>query len=161
MNIARAEREVFNKMVRGERVYFFPVDDTHIFVTPDGYMGYIFPLCATSFNAGKCMQMQPLNYSELIKPENEIFLTDDYHGGGFGDRKMYRRLKAPGKNVFVNNAFLANFQNPRFWQGEDEIGIIAVTEKGATPKDDIPVGIILPIRCDWGNAYRKEGEPCG
>lgn len=162
MNLIRAEREVFNALVKGDRVCFFQMDENRIFVTPDGYMGYIFPVTAVSFNVGRCKEMKPMKIAELVQPENELFLTDDYHGAGFGDRRMYRRLKAAGKNVFVNNAFLANFQNPRFFQQKgDAIGMITVTEKGASPKHDIPVGVILPIRCDWGDAYRKDGEPCG
>lgn len=162
MNIIRAEREVFNAMVKGDRVCSFPVDENRIFVTHDGYMGYIFPVSSISFNLGRCMDMVPLKYAELVKPENELFLTDYFRAGGFGDKRMYRRLKAKGKNVFVNNAFLANFQNPRFWQDKNSTdSLITVTEKGATPRQDIPVGVILPVRRDWSNDFREDGEPCG
>lgn len=162
MNFVKAERECFNALVKGQRVCFFNVDDKHVFVTADGNMGYIFPVSSISFNVGKCQEIKPVKFAELVKPENELFLTYDYHGAGFGDKRMYRRLKAAGKNVFVNNAFLANFQNPRFFQDKGStISMITVTETGAAPHQDIPVGIVLPIRCDWGNDYRKEGEECG
>lgn len=165
MNVIKAEREVFSKMVRGDRVCYFPIDEKHIFVTPDGFMGYIFPVSTVSFNVSKCMKIEPLKYEELIKPENELTMTYDFRQGGFGDKRMYRRFKGPGKSVFVNNAFLVNFQNPRFWQDKDKpLSFITVTEKGASPHQDIPVGIVLPlnVHADWGeDDYWKEGETCG
>ena len=165
MNIIKAEKDVFNRMVKGDRVCYFRFEDKHIFVTPDGFMGYIFPVTAISFNVNKCMEMQPLKITEAIKPENELTLTYDFRQGGFGDKRMYRRLKGSGKSVFVNNAFLANFQNPRFWQEKDDkFGLITVTEKGATPHQDLPVGVVLPLKVyeDWGkDEYWKEGEACG
>ena len=104
MNVIKAEKEVFSKMVSGDRVCYFQIDEKHIFVTPDGYMGYIFPVSAISFNVRKCMTMEPLKFEELIKPENELTMTYDFRQGEFGDKRMYRRLKGPGKSVFVNNA---------------------------------------------------------
>lgn len=165
MNFIKAEKEVFSRMVKGERVCFFPVDEKHIFVTPDGFMGYIFPVSTISFNVSKCMKIEPLKFNELIKPENELTMTYDFRQAGYGDKRMYRRLKGPGKSVFVNNTFLANFQNPRFWQEKDHpTSFITVTETGAAPHQDIPVGIVLPIKtfADWGkDEYWKEGESCG
>lgn len=161
MNLIKAEKQIFNAIVNGDRVCFFRLDESHVFVTPDGFMGYVFPIIGIHFDVTKCMEMQPLKIAEAIKPENELFLTQDFRCTDYRCRKMYRRMTAPGKNVFVRNSFLNNFQNARFWQEKDNPNaLITVTERTSTQECDapFPVGVMLPLRAGvWADdAYYKD-----
>lgn len=147
MNYDKAQKEVFNALVRGDRVCGYKFDDDHFFVTTDGYMGYIFPNNLIQFNTAKITNIQPIAVITEPTPENELKLTLDFKAEGFTKGKMYRRLKADGKDVYVNDKFLACFQNARFYQQKDSPhGLITVTERLNPRGKDLPVGVILPVK---------------
>ena len=147
MNYDKAQKEVFNALLRGDRVCGYKFDDDHFFVTADGYKGYIFPNNLIQFNTEKVNIINPFaNMSEPI-PENELKLTLEFRAEDHTKGKMYRRLKADGKNVYVNDKFLQCFQNARFYQKQDEPhGLITVTERLNPRGKDLPVGVVLPIK---------------
>lgn len=147
MNYDKAQKEVFNALLHGYRVCGYKFDDDHFFVTTDGYMGYIFPNNLIQFNTERITNIQPIAVITEPTPETELKLTLDFKAEGFTKGKMYRRLKADGKNVYVNDKFLSCFQNARFYQKQDEPhGLITVTERLNPRGKDLPVGVILPIR---------------
>lgn len=146
MNYNKAQRIVFDSMCKNNRAARFMLDESNVFVTPDGYRGFIFPAASVCFNIEKIKEVEKLPIVETIKPENEMKMTDDLRlidkrAGG-----MARRLKGNGKNVFVNVKFLECFQNPKFYQAEHWSGIIVVTESMSRTQTNIPVGIVLPVR---------------
>ena len=110
-------------------------------------MGYIFPNNLIQFNTERITNIQPIAVITEPTPETELKLTLDFKAEGFTKGKMYRRLKADGKNVYVNDKFLSCFQNARFYQKQDEPhGLITVTERLNPRGKDLPVGVILPVR---------------
>lgn len=153
MNYDKAQKEVFNALLHGDRVCGYKFDDDHFFVTTDGYRGYIFPNNLIQFNTEKINTIIPLADITEPLPENELKLTLDFKAEDYTKGKMYRRLKADGRDVYVNDKFLACFQNARFFQKKEKpLSLITVTERFNPRGKDIPVGVILPIRItkpDW------------
>lgn len=156
MNFTKAQKHIATALLSGKKCGRFNVDDNNILVTPDGFMGYIFPASTIVFDLEKCKEIPAFPITEIIKDENELKLLPDLRLDE-RNRRTYRRLHGNGKNVFVNVKFLECWQNPRFFQeAENKHGIIVVAEDRAC----IPVGIILPIRSTWddGTYYGNEGR---
>ena len=152
MNIAKAQKAIFNELLKGNfRMRRFAIDEHYVSITPDGYMAYIFPASTVYFRLERIEEMPPVPVFEIIKPENELKLLPDLR---LDERRhmMYRRLYKPGKNVFVNVKFLECFQNPKFYQAENPHSSIIVTEsigRGTKTTGETPVGLVLPIRSSW------------
>lgn len=148
MNIIKAQREVFDAINGGNRVCAFTAKDDRLFVTPDGFVGYVFPLHMVNFNTDKVAMLEkPLfPLEEVVQEENELKITQEFRSEfPFGKRtgRMFRKLEAPGKTVYINDVFLRNFQAPRLWQEKDDCLMRIVVTEG---RDNVPVGVILPIR---------------
>lgn len=150
MNFAKAQKEIVNELLRGRRVSGFNIDEKTVLVSPDGYKAYIFPVASVIFSLDKIKNITPIPVAEIVKDENELRLTPDFRLLDSFRNKMVRRLKGNGKNVFVNMKFLECFQNPQFFQEENKLGTIVVTEK--SNGKNIPVGIVLPVRCTWDDS---------
>lgn len=150
MNFAKAQKEIVNELLRGRRVSGFNIDEKTVLVSPDGYKAYIFPVASVIFSLDKVKKITPIPVAEIVKDENELRLTPDFRLLDSFRNKMVRRLKGNGKNVFVNMKFLECFQNPQFFQEENKISTIVVTEK--SNGKNIPVGIVLPVRCTWDDS---------
>ena len=147
MNFTKAQKEIVNELLHGRRVGGFNIDEKTVLVSPDGYKAYIFPVASVIFSLDKIKNITPFPVAEIVKDENELRLTPDFRLLDSFRNKMVRRLKGNGKNVFVNMKFLECFQNPQFFQEENKLGTIVVTEK--SNGKNIPVGIVLPVRCTW------------
>ncbi|WP_458398563.1 hypothetical protein [Anaerotignum sp.] len=147
MNFVKAQKQVIDSLLKGYRCVRLNIDEKHIFVTPDGYRGYVFPVSTIVFGLEKISEMTTFSISEIIQDENELKLTPDLRIMNEYRKEMCRRLKGKNGNVFVNVKFLECYQNPKFYQGDNPLGIVVVAEgaKGAYT----PVGIILPIRANW------------
>lgn len=148
MNYAKAQKEIVEAILSGNRMARFNVDKNSILVTPDGRKGYIFPVPTIVFNIDKVREIDAFPVAEIVKPENELKLTPDLRLVDFTGKRMCRRLKkSNGKNTYVDVAFLKCFQNPYFYQElNNSLGTIVVTEGTRT---SVPVGIIMPIRGSW------------
>ena len=91
--------------------------------------------------------MKQFPVKELIQDQYQLTLTPDLRI--IDAHRTARRLKGEGKNVLVNVKFLSCFQNPRFYQAENPVSGIVVTEpvyRGRGEIEEIPVGYLLPIR---------------
>lgn len=78
MNFNKAQREVFNKIIGSGKPGWFDVDENNIFVTPDGMVGFIFPVSTIAFNLERLRKMSNLlKIKEVVKSENELTLTND------------------------------------------------------------------------------------
>jgi hypothetical protein len=150
MNFTKAQKEIVNELLHGRRVGGFNIDEKTVLVSPDGYKAYIFPVASVIFSLDKIKNITPIPVAEIVKDENELRLTPDFRLLDSFRNKMVRRLKGNGKNVFVNMQFLECFQNPQFFQEENKLGTIVVTEK--SNGKNIPVGIVLPVRCTWDDS---------
>lgn len=161
MNYIKAQKEIFAALCSRNNVARFNVDENNILVTPDGFRAYIFPASTIVFNLDKIREIKAFPVGELIKPENELKLTPDLRIVDNYGRRMVRRLKGNGKNVYINPKFLDCFQNPKFYQeGASSLTTIVVTEKiGMSKFPEVPVGIILPIRATWDDgSYYGDGK---
>lgn len=150
MNFTKAQKEIVNELLHGRRVGGFNIDEKTVLVSPDGYKAYIFPVASVIFSLDKIKNITPIPVAEIVKDENELRLTPDFRLLDSLRNKMVRRLKGNGKNVFVNMKFLECFQNPQFFQEENKLSTIVVTEK--SNGKNIPVGIVLPVRCTWDDS---------
>lgn len=150
MNFTKAQKEIVNELLHGRRVSGFNIDEKTVLVSPDGYKAYIFPVASVIFSLDKIKNITPIPVAEIVKDENELRLTPDFRLLDSFRNKMVRRLKGNGKNVFVNMKFLECFQNPQFFQEENKLSTIVVTEK--SNGKNIPVGIVLPVRCTWDDS---------
>ena len=150
MNFTKAQKEIVNELLRGRRVSGFNIDEKTVLVSPDGYKAYIFPVASVIFSLDKIKNITPIPVAEIVKDENKLRLTPDFRLLDSFRNKMVRRLKGNGKNVFVNMKFLECFQNPQFFQEENKLSTIVVTEK--SNGKNIPVGIVLPVRCTWDDS---------
>lgn len=171
MNYTKAQKEIFNELCSGScHMGRFNVNEDFIFVSPDGYKAYIFPVSTIAFSLEKIREMKPIPILEVIKPENELKLTPDLRIADERRKLTIRRLKGNGKNTYVNVKFLDCFQNPKFYQDKSNLSAIVVTEqigvrvgghgsKAATYKE-CPVGLILPVRATWddGSYYNNTME---
>ena len=152
MNYVKAQKEIFDRLSHGDRVGCFAVGEEKIFVTPDGYKGYIFPLNIVAFNCEKLQQIKTLELDSICTPENELTLTNDAKLLQIGSRREFCIcMKGTGKRVFVRSKFLEPFQNPKFYQKLGEkLGHVVVTERSTRGVKEYPVGVVLPIRTpDW------------
>lgn len=150
MNYAKAQKEIVNEILKGCRGGRFKVDENNILVSPNGFMAYIFPLSSIAFNLEKIKEINPIPVLEIVKPENELKLTLDLRLEDSFQKRTFRRLKGNGKNVFLNVKFLECFQNPKFFQAENKLSTVVVTERfSSNDKLGTPVGIVLPVRCTF------------
>lgn len=148
MNCKKAQKEIFNKLVNGERVCFFRLGEEKIFVTPDGFKGFIFALSDITFNVDKLQEFKALQIDEVVVPENEIVQTNDFrlYPSFLGRKKMCRKFNASGKTVYVDESYLDFYQNPKFFQDKaNRNKHIVIVEKDCMNRL-IPVGVALPVR---------------
>lgn len=148
MNYAKAQKEVVAELLKGNvNMRWFRVDENSVSVVIDGYRAHIFPVVSIVFSVDKIREMTKLPVSEVVKDENELFVTKDLRVMDSTRKTIAIRLKGSGRNVFVNTRYLECYQNPRFYQGEANDPVI-VTER-VRGTNNIPVGIVLPYRCAW------------
>lgn len=148
MNYMKAQKEIFDRLSHGDRVCYFPVGKEKIFVTPDGFKGYVLPLDIVAFNCEKLQQMKALELDSICTPENELTLTNDAKLLRIGSRKEFCIcMKGAKKRVFIRTKFLDAFQNPKFYQKLGEkLGAVVVTERNTREVKEHPVGVVLPVR---------------
>ncbi len=144
MNYNKAQKEIFEALLKGERASKYFIDDANVFVTADGVKGFVFPVASVMFNAEKLRDMNDLKIAEVVKDGNELVLTEDMRISSDG-KTLARRLKGNRKNVFVNIKFLGYFHNAKFWQDDKAHSPIIVTENMSANIKNIPVGVIMPI----------------
>ena len=144
MNYTKAQNIVFKAICNGNRLAKFQFDEDHMFVTPDAYVGFVFPIRSINFNLEKIQTCKEISFEKVICPENELLMTDDLKRSKFPE-KLYVRLKGDCKNVFVDKKLLECFQNPRFFQEKNEPkSPIMITESISATKPNFPVGIVCP-----------------
>lgn len=146
MNFTKAQNVVFKAICTNDRVCKFQLDDNHIFVTHDGVVGFVFPVEIISFNVEKAKDMKPLQITEIIKPENQLIMTDDLKLINFG-KTMCRRFKGNGRSVFIDTKSLEYFHGAKFYQDRDhDLTPVVVTDDLHTKRKNMPVGVIAPTR---------------
>lgn len=145
MNYNKAQERVFKALVNGNRVIRFDIDEQNTCISPDGFQGWVFQNRAIVLDVEKIPVANHLNLKGLVLPENELKQTLDFKLVNERSKTMLRKFEGQDKTVWVNSSYLDLFQNPKFWQEKDKpLGHIVVTEK--IRKEDVPVGVVLPVR---------------
>ena len=161
MNYTKAQNIVFKAICNGNKIARFQVDEDYVLVTPDGFVGFIFPIRSINFNLEKIPNCNRLAVEEIVCPENELFMTDDLKRSSFR-KGLYARLKGDCKNVFVDTKLIECFQNPRFFQEKNNPkGTITVTEAISAQKETLPVGLVCPATISGTDNYYTDNMEKG
>lgn len=141
MNYIKAQKQIFDNIVHGDRVCGYWIDDDRFFVTGDAIHGFIFPKEIIAFDVKRVNEIKPLfNFDDAI-PENEVRETNNFK---LVNKKMMRCfVHNTRKPILINTQYLKHFQNAKFFQPEDNKAVLVFEEiRGKR----FPVGVVLPIR---------------
>lgn len=144
MNIINAQKEVFAAMISGCRCGKYEFDESRVFITPDGYHGFVIPYSTVQVNLAKIRDMKNLDLQTIVREENRGKLTKEALVME-RPRRVARKLKNGDKETYFDEKLMRNFQNPKFYF-ENNTGLIVVTEDISTTRIDEIVGVILPVR---------------
>lgn len=141
MNYINAQKQIFNNIVKGDRVCGYWIDDDRFFVTGDRYHGFIFPKETIAFDVNRVNTINELfNFNDAVE-ENEIKETNGFK---LIYKIMYRVFKRKdGKPVLINVGFLKHFQNAKYYQ-VNALDAVMIVEN--IRNKSFPVGVALPIR---------------
>ena len=155
MNYRIANKEVCKALIDGEIIRGYDIDEKTVFVTTDGFCGFIIPKKEIVYDIARMKRTKELfNFSDYIKPENEIEPTMHYFKAG---KDFCRRFDGKNWHVFVKDKFLQKLDKAEcycFFQNYDEgkdmrkQTILAAVKTYSTKDDDykyIPVMVLLPI----------------
>lgn len=144
MNIIKAQKEIFNAMLSGRNCHKYELDEKSVFITPEGYNGYVIPYSQIQINLEKIPDMKDLNIQSIVREENLCELTKEAlileHTRGYA-----RKLKKGNEYIYFKEKYLGCFQNPKFYNAHPCQTIVVTEDISATRKNEI-VGVILPIR---------------
>ena len=144
MNINKAQKEIFNAMLAGERVHKYQFNENSVFITPDGLHGFVFPYSEIQINLEKIVTCKNLNVQSVVTEENLCKLTKEAviceH-----PRRYARKLTKGETSIYFNEKFVQCFQNPKFYNAHHHQMIVVTEDISVTRKNEI-VGIIMPMR---------------
>lgn len=146
MNIIKAQKEIFNAMLAGERVRKFELNEFSVFITAKGFNGYVIPYSQAQINLEKIPNFNVIDLQAVVKEENLCKLTNEAIITSF-PRKILRKLERGADIVYFDEKLSACFQNPKFYN-EDRMKMIVVTEDISATRLNEIVGVILPTRVD-------------
>lgn len=138
MKINKIYKSLFNELLKGN-CRKFEMDSEHVFISPDGFHGFVFCKKDVPFNLEMYAESkQKLDLVSAVKEENLCELTNHYvshkHVG------FARILKQGVRKIYVNTKFLQDFEDyTDFYQAEENQIIVAV-------ECDQIVGAFMPIR---------------
>ena len=102
MNTTKAQKEIFNAMLKHNRVAKFEVDERRVFITPDGYHGFVIPLADIQVNLEKLKNMREIDLQAIVHEENLCKLSNEcVLEERHGRKAYYRKLKNDKFNVRV------------------------------------------------------------
>lgn len=146
MNTVKAQKEIFNAMLKRNRVAQFEVDEHSVFITPDGHHGFVIPYTDIQVNLSKLRSMNKINLCDTVTEDNLCKLSRgivlDEHRGR---RKYLRKLKNDKFVVYVSEEFLQCFQNPKFYATSSTSSVVVTEDISATMQNAV-VGLICPVR---------------
>ena len=115
------------------------IDEEKCFITPDGYVGFIFIKKELPFNCEMIKNTDAkLDLLSVVKPENLLSKTNLYF---MTNRQVLTRIfRNKDRKVYINTKFLSYFEDyAELYQAKD-IQMCVVVENGQV------VGGICPIR---------------
>lgn len=127
MNFIKAQKEIFNSMLKGNNVRKFEMNENEVFITPDGFHGFVIPYSLIQINLEKISKVNHFHYENIIKEENLLRMTRELLIDDF-PKKFLRKLTNGKRDIYVNEKYLECFQNPDFYNAGN-YGMVIVTEK--------------------------------
>ena len=146
MNIIKAQKEIFNSMLAGANVRKFEFDEQSIFITPDGYHGYVIPYTQIQVNLEKIKSFNKIDFQSVVTEENLCELTNEARIVQF-PKRICRKLRRGSETIYFDNKYLACFQNPKFYNANKHSAIVVTEDISATMQNKV-VGVILPLRME-------------
>lgn len=144
MNITKAQKIIFDELISGGHVRKFEVDKDNVFITPDGFRGFVLPYTSIQVNLDRIATLKTIDFSSVVKEENLCHLTKELvlqeH-----PKAYLRKLKKGDTNIYFNQKYMECFQNPKFYNASST-GMIVVTEDISATRINQVVGIIMPTR---------------
>lgn len=140
MNIIQSQKEILNAMLKGDRLAKFYIDEKSVFITPNGFYGFVFPVSTLQINVDRIATVNSICLHQIVCDDNQLKLTNELRESGHA---LLRVLKRESNEIYVNTKYLRWFQNPKFYQEKDKPqSAIVITECGS---DEI-VGVVMPVR---------------
>lgn len=144
MNVTKAQKEIFNAMLSGMRCAKYEFDEKSVFITPEGYHGFVIPYSQVQINLVKIPDCKNLDVQSIVREENLCELTKEAviveH-----PRRYARKLKRGNEHIYFDEKLMSCFQNPKFYNAHPHKIIVVTEDISATRKNEI-VGAILPMR---------------
>lgn len=141
MNTKRAQREILNDLLAGKKGVTCQLDDDHIFVSSNGYVGYVFD------KSEFFIETKNMSESNGGIIDKKVFHCDANLCTVTSDMKLLNgktacvKLVQGNRDVWVDRKYLKNFddlEEARFYQGTHR-GMIYITEY------DRFVGVVVPM----------------
>ena len=146
MNTIKAQKEIFNAMLKHNRVAKFEVDERSVFITPDGYHGFVIPLADIQVNLEKLKNMHKIDLQAIVHEKNLCKLSMEcVRDERCGRNEYYRKLKNDKFNVYISEKFLSCFQNPKFYATSSSSSVVVTEDITGKMLNQI-VGLICPVR---------------
>lgn len=143
MKINKIYKHVFDAIIKG-KPRMFNLDDDYVFITPDGYYGFVFAKKAVPFNLELIEEtQQKLDLDSIVQKENLCKLTNYYV---LDERKNHTRiLKKDDRKIYVNQKYLQYFEEYTEFYQKDDLQLVVAVENGQI------VGALMPIRRTKGD----------
>ena len=146
MNINKAQRELFNAMLAGRNLRRFELGENRVFITPDGYHGFVLSYSQIQINLDKIETMKAFPFQSIITEENLCKLSKEILLDERRGRKRYlRKLKNEKFIAYFDDKYMQCFQNPKFYSTSPTSTIVVTEDISATRKNEM-VGVIIPVR---------------
>lgn len=142
MKIEKIYKHIFGEIIKPKKhlqQVQTDIDDNSVFITIDGFFGFVLGKKDLPFNIDKISQHKtPLNLSHIVKPENLFKLTNNFiyvnrHG-------LINVLKNDNRKIYIKKEYLNFFDEHASFYQEKDFGIVIVVECGFI------VGAICPFR---------------
>ena len=148
MKINKAYDTVFKALVnRKFGLKKFELDQDKVFISPDGFFGFVFCKKGIPFNLDEIQSADSkLKLQSVVKPENQLRKTKSF--------VMLQRIglisvfKDVDRKVYINSKYLNYFEeHAEFYQDEKfPLSLVVIVENGQI------VGAVCPVR------YKEEDE---
>lgn len=143
MNFNKAQKDILNHLLNGDTVRKFEIDEDYVFITPNGYYGFVFPKVLLQVNVDRMPTFKAIDLNAAVNEESACVLTDECKILYRPYKGYARKLKRGETEIFVNEKYLQWFQNPKFYC--TATNLIVVTESTSKNENAI-VGLICPLR---------------
>lgn len=139
MKLNKVYKLIFNEIIKNGCRGKFDLDDDNVFITLNGYYGFVIPKKETPFNLEMIKNtMGKIDLLSVVKPENLLRTTNNYvmvHLQG-----LVKVFCNSDRKVYINTKYLKHFEDDAEFYQEKDLSLCVVVENGKV------VGAVCPIR---------------